>query len=86
VIPRSRSWQELATAYFASEAYAAVAGAGTAGLVGDHDLCARPLARELIAWVIVDVEREVRLRRQVVAGPEGQQSQKLVQMVAAVDL
>jgi serine phosphatase RsbU (regulator of sigma subunit) len=47
--------------------------------------CARLLARELTAWVIVDVEREGRLRRQVVAGPEGQQSQELAQVVAAVD-
>jgi serine phosphatase RsbU (regulator of sigma subunit) len=47
--------------------------------------CARLLARELTAWVIVDVERGGRLRRQVVAGPEGQRSQELAQVVAAVD-
>ena len=31
--------------------------------------CARLLADKLAAWVIVDIERERRLRRQYVAGP-----------------
>lgn len=47
--------------------------------------CARLLARELAAWVIVDVERRGSLRRQVVAGPEEQQSQELARLVAAMD-
>jgi phosphoserine phosphatase RsbU/P len=47
--------------------------------------CARLLARELDAWVIVDVERRGSLRRQVVAGPEEQQSQELARLVAAMD-
>jgi serine phosphatase RsbU (regulator of sigma subunit)/PAS domain-containing protein len=47
--------------------------------------CARLLARELAAWVIVDAERDGSLARQVVAGPEDQQSQELAQAVAAMD-
>jgi serine phosphatase RsbU (regulator of sigma subunit)/PAS domain-containing protein len=47
--------------------------------------CARLLARELAAWVIVDVERHGKLRRQAVAGPEDQQSQELARAAAAVD-
>jgi serine phosphatase RsbU (regulator of sigma subunit)/PAS domain-containing protein len=37
--------------------------------------CARLLATELAAWVIVDVERRQRLRRQFVMGPENQPSE-----------
>ncbi len=46
--------------------------------------CARLLASELAAWVIVDVERRQRLRRQFVMGPESQPSD-LANDVAAVD-
>jgi serine phosphatase RsbU (regulator of sigma subunit) len=46
---------------------------------------ARLLARELTAWVIVDVAGGPRLRRQHVSGPEDQRSEKLARTVAAVD-
>jgi serine phosphatase RsbU (regulator of sigma subunit)/PAS domain-containing protein len=46
---------------------------------------ARLLARELAAWVIVDIEGGQRLRRQHVSGPEDQRSEKLANAVAAVD-
>ena len=46
---------------------------------------ARLLSRELGAWVIVDVERGERLRRQMVAGPETQQGAELARAAAAVD-
>ena len=46
---------------------------------------ARLLARELAAWVIVDVEGGQRLRRQHVSGPEDQRAEKLANAVAAVD-
>ncbi|HEY5352561.1 MAG TPA: SpoIIE family protein phosphatase [Streptosporangiaceae bacterium] len=46
--------------------------------------CARLLAGELAAWVIVDVERRQRLRRQFVMGPEDQPSD-LANAVAEVD-
>ncbi len=46
---------------------------------------ARLLARELSAWVIVDVEVGQRLRRQHVSGPEDQRAEKLAHAVAAVD-
>jgi serine phosphatase RsbU (regulator of sigma subunit)/PAS domain-containing protein len=46
---------------------------------------ARLLARELAAWVIVDVEGGQRLRRQHVSGPEDQRSEKLANAVATVD-
>jgi serine phosphatase RsbU (regulator of sigma subunit)/PAS domain-containing protein len=46
--------------------------------------CARLLASELAAWVIVDVDRRQRLRRQFVMGPEDQPSD-LANAVAAVD-
>ena len=46
--------------------------------------CARLLASELAAWVIVDVDRRQRLRRQFVMGPETQPSD-LATEVAAVD-
>jgi serine phosphatase RsbU (regulator of sigma subunit)/PAS domain-containing protein len=46
---------------------------------------ARLLARELTAWVIVDVAGGARLRRQHVSGPEDQPSEKLARSVAAVD-
>jgi len=46
---------------------------------------ARLLARELTAWVIVDVAGGPRLRRQHVSGPEDQRSEKQARAVAAVD-
>jgi serine phosphatase RsbU (regulator of sigma subunit)/PAS domain-containing protein len=46
---------------------------------------ARLLARELGAWVIVDVERDKTLRRQMVAGPESQPAEELARTVAALD-
>src|SRR5262249_25844080 len=46
---------------------------------------ARLLARELTAWVIVDVVSGPALRRQHVTGPEDQRSEKLARAVAAVD-
>ncbi len=47
--------------------------------------CARLLSGELAAWVIVDVERRSRLRRQVVIGPADHQSEQLARRVTAVD-
>jgi phosphoserine phosphatase RsbU/P len=46
---------------------------------------ARLLARELAAWLILDVERQQRLRRQLAVGPEDQASDDLARAVAAVD-
>jgi phosphoserine phosphatase RsbU/P len=46
--------------------------------------CARLLAGELAAWVIVDVERRQRLRRQFVMGPEDQPSD-LANAIASVE-
>lgn len=46
---------------------------------------ARLLSRELGAWVIVDVQRDERLRRQMVAGPETQQGEELARAAAAID-
>jgi phosphoserine phosphatase RsbU/P len=46
---------------------------------------ARLLARELSAWLILDVERNQRLRRQLVVGPEDQASDELARDVAGVD-
>jgi serine phosphatase RsbU (regulator of sigma subunit)/PAS domain-containing protein len=46
---------------------------------------ARLLARELSAWLILDVERGERLRRQLVVGPEGQASEELARDVAGVE-
>ena len=47
--------------------------------------CARLLADELATWVIVDVARGRRLRRQFVVGPEDQHSAGLARTVAATD-
>ena len=47
--------------------------------------CARLLAGELAAWVIVDVERRQRLRRQIVIGPADHESEQLARAIAAVD-
>ena len=46
--------------------------------------CARLLAGELAAWVIVDVERRQRLRRQVVIGPPAPAGGDLARLAAAV--
>jgi serine phosphatase RsbU (regulator of sigma subunit)/PAS domain-containing protein len=46
---------------------------------------ARLLARELGAWVIVDLERDKRLRRQTVAGPDTQQAEELARTAASLD-
>ena len=47
--------------------------------------CARLIARELTAWVIVDTERRHRLRRQFVTGPDDPRLTELTSAVAAVD-
>lgn len=47
--------------------------------------CARLLARELAAWVIVDFERRHKLRRQFVIGPDDPGVTELAGAVAAVD-
>jgi serine phosphatase RsbU (regulator of sigma subunit)/PAS domain-containing protein len=47
--------------------------------------CARLIARELTAWVMVDMERRQRVRRQFVTGPDGPRLAELTSAVAAVD-
>lgn len=47
---------------------------------------ARLLARELAAWLILDLERQQRLRRQLVVAPEEhQRTEELARLVAAAD-
>jgi phosphoserine phosphatase RsbU/P len=46
---------------------------------------ARLLARELAAWLILDVERHQGLRRQLAVGPDDRPSDDLARAVAAVD-
>ena len=46
---------------------------------------ARLLSREFGAWVIVDVVRGDRLRRQMLTGPETQQGEALAKAAAAID-
>jgi serine phosphatase RsbU (regulator of sigma subunit) len=46
---------------------------------------ARLMARELTAWLILDVERNRRLRRQLAVGPDDERSGKLARAVAAID-
>jgi serine phosphatase RsbU (regulator of sigma subunit) len=46
---------------------------------------ARLLARELAAWLILDVEHDQRLRRQLALGPDDQLSDELARSVAAAD-
>ena len=46
---------------------------------------ARLLARELAAWLILDVERHQGLRRQLAVGPDDQASDDLARAVAAAD-
>jgi serine phosphatase RsbU (regulator of sigma subunit)/PAS domain-containing protein len=45
----------------------------------------RLLSRELAAWLILDVERHQRLRRQLAVDPDDQPSDELARAVAAVD-
>jgi serine phosphatase RsbU (regulator of sigma subunit)/PAS domain-containing protein len=47
--------------------------------------CARLLAGEIASWVIVDVERDGRLRRQFAAGPRNPQSDTLARSVRSID-
>jgi len=47
--------------------------------------CARLIARELTAWVIVDMERRHRMRRQFAAGPDIPGLAELTSAVSAVD-
>jgi serine phosphatase RsbU (regulator of sigma subunit)/PAS domain-containing protein len=47
--------------------------------------CARLIARELNAWVIVDMERRYRVRRQFAIGPDDPGLTELTGAVAAVD-
>ena len=47
--------------------------------------CARLIARELTVWVIVDMERRHRVRRQFVAGPDDPRLAELTSAVGAVD-
>jgi serine phosphatase RsbU (regulator of sigma subunit)/PAS domain-containing protein len=47
--------------------------------------CARLIARELTAWVIVDIERRHRVRRLFATGPDDPRLAELVSAVAAVD-
>ncbi|HEY2443188.1 MAG TPA: SpoIIE family protein phosphatase [Streptosporangiaceae bacterium] len=46
---------------------------------------ARLLSRELGAWVIIDVERGKRLRRQTVTGPDTPQAEELAKSAGATD-
>jgi PAS domain S-box-containing protein len=47
--------------------------------------CARLIARELTAWVIVDMERRHRVRRLFATGPDDRRLSELANVVAAVD-
>ncbi len=47
--------------------------------------CARLIARELTAWVIVDMERRHRVRRLFATGPDDPRLTELIGAVAAVD-
>lgn len=47
--------------------------------------CARLLAGEIASWVIVDVERDGRLRRQFAVGPRNPQSDALARSVRSID-
>ena len=47
--------------------------------------CARLIARELTAWVIVDMDRGHRVRRQFVTGPDDPRLTELTSALAAVD-
>jgi serine phosphatase RsbU (regulator of sigma subunit)/PAS domain-containing protein len=56
----------------------------SAGESSSVQRCARQLAGRLAPWVIVDVERRGRLRRQIVAGPQDPESEELTRTVAAL--
>jgi len=47
--------------------------------------CARLLAGELADWVIVDMDRDGRLRRQIAAGPRDRQAEALARAVRSVN-
>jgi serine phosphatase RsbU (regulator of sigma subunit)/PAS domain-containing protein len=47
--------------------------------------CARQLAGDIASWVIVDVDRADRLRRQFVVGPHDEESEGLARKVRGVD-
>jgi serine phosphatase RsbU (regulator of sigma subunit)/PAS domain-containing protein len=47
--------------------------------------CARLLAGDLAAWVIIDMERAGRLRRQIAAGPRDRQAETLARAVRSTD-
>ncbi len=47
--------------------------------------CARLLAGELASWVIIDVVRGRRLRRQVAAGPSGEESESIARAARNAD-
>ncbi len=47
--------------------------------------CARLLAGDIASWVVVDVDRSGRLRRQFVIGPHGERPDELARRVRAVD-
>jgi serine phosphatase RsbU (regulator of sigma subunit)/PAS domain-containing protein len=47
--------------------------------------CARLLADGLASWVIVDVHRRDQLRRHFVAGPDGQRSARLANVIVAIE-
>lgn len=47
--------------------------------------CARLLAAELADWVLIDLQRDERLLRQVVIGPEDERSNEIARMLEDVD-
>jgi serine phosphatase RsbU (regulator of sigma subunit)/PAS domain-containing protein len=47
--------------------------------------CARLLAGEIADWVIIDIERDGRLRRQFAAGPRGGHADQLARVARSVD-
>jgi serine phosphatase RsbU (regulator of sigma subunit)/PAS domain-containing protein len=47
--------------------------------------CARLLAGDIAAWVIIDMDRSGTLRRQSVTGPHGERPEELARTVRAVD-
>jgi serine phosphatase RsbU (regulator of sigma subunit) len=47
--------------------------------------CARLLAGEIASWVIIDIERDGELRRQIAIGPDGDQADELARTVRDID-
>ncbi|MGD0240808.1 MAG: GAF domain-containing SpoIIE family protein phosphatase [Streptosporangiaceae bacterium] len=47
--------------------------------------CARLLAGEIASWVIIDIDRDGQLRRQIAIGPDGDQADELARTVRDVD-